>query len=77
MCHRWEFDLDRRSDSGMAIGECVVIGIIDTILQLDNHLTVDLTPLIVLAIMYIMVNRRCSTKLFSNVVYLSRRILFV
>ncbi len=59
----------------MAMNECVLIGIIDMILQLDNRLTVDLTPLIVLAIMYIMVNRRCSTKLFSNVVYLSRRIL--
>lgn len=59
----------------MAIGECVVIGIIDMILQLDNRLTVDLTPLIVLPILNIMVNRRYSTKLFSNVVYLSRRIL--
>ena len=69
--------LERHSlgESDMAMGKCVVIGIIDMIFQVDNHLTVDLTHVIVLAILYIMVNRRCSTKLFSNVVYLSRRIL--
>ena len=59
----------------MAMDECVLIGIIDMIFHLDNRLTVDLTPVIVLPILNIMVNRRCSTKLFSNVVYLSRRIL--
>ena len=61
----------------MTMNEYVMIGIIDMIFQVDNHPTVDLTHVIVLAILYIMVNRRCSTKLFSNVVYLSRRILFV